>query len=101
VRRARFLKPAEVEANEAVAYFDEQRLGLGDRFEQDLFATVTFVTQHPLTGRSISDLVRHFPLRTFRYHVIYVVDGDEIVIVAVAHQRRRPRYWQHRLATSR
>lgn len=34
--RARFLKPAEIEVDEAIAYFDQQREGLGDRFEQDL-----------------------------------------------------------------
>jgi toxin ParE1/3/4 len=99
--RARFLRVAELEAGEAVAYFDAQREGLGDRFEQDLRSTVTFIAAHPLSGKAISDRVRKFPLRTFRYNIIYVVDRDEIVIVAVAHHRRRPGYWRARLATIR
>jgi plasmid stabilization system protein ParE len=97
--QARFLKPAEAEANEAIAYLDEQRTGLGDRFEQDLLATVTLVSQHPFSGKAISDIVRQLRLRTFPYNIIYVVDGDEIVIVAVAHHRRRPGYWRGRLAS--
>jgi len=36
VRQVRFLRAAQAEADEAVAYFDEQRQGLGDRFEQEL-----------------------------------------------------------------
>ena len=48
--RARFLKAAEFEVDEAIAYFDGQRDGLGDRFEQDLLNTVTFVTEHPFSG---------------------------------------------------
>ena len=99
--RARFLKAAEVEVDEAVAYFDTQRDGLGDRFEQDLQNTVAFVTEHPQSGRAIRGRVRKFRLRTFRYNVIYVIDGDEIIIVAVAHHRRRPGYWRARLATIR
>jgi hypothetical protein len=55
--RARFLKPAESEVDEAVVYFDEQRAGLGDWFEQDLIASVEFVTQHPYSGKPISKQV--------------------------------------------
>ena len=99
--KARFLKPAEVEVGEAVAYFDEQRPGLGDRFEQDLRATLNFIIEHPLSGKSLTKQVRKFGLRTFRYNVIYVADEHEIVIVAVAHHRRRPGYWQSRLALLR
>lgn len=101
MRSARFLKPAEAEVDEAVIYFDEQRPGLGDRFEQDLLATVTFIIEHPLSGKRISEHVRKFRLRTFRYNVIYVIDELEIVIVAVAHHRRRPGYWQSRLTLLR
>ncbi len=99
--RAQFLKAAELEVDEAVAYFDIQRDGLGDRFEQDLQNTVVFVTAHPQSGRVITGRVRKFRLRTFRYNVIYAIDGDEVIIVAVAHHRRRPGYWQARLATIR
>lgn len=99
--RARFLRLAEAEVNEAIAYFDQQREGLGDRFEQDLQTTVVFVTEHPLAGKMLSKRVRRFRLRTFRYNVIYIADDKEIVIVAVAHHRRRPGYWRHRLATIR
>jgi plasmid stabilization system protein ParE len=99
--QARFLSLAEAEVNEAVAYFDEQRPGLGDRFEQDLWAAVSFVSEHPLSGKPLSKLGRKFRLRTFRYNLIYVIGELEIVIVAVAHHRRRPDYWQGRLALLR
>lgn len=99
--RARFLKPAEAEVDEAVTYFDEQRTGLGERFEQDLLATVSFVTTHPFSGKPISKLVRKFPLRTFKYNLVYVLDDEELIIVAVAHHRRRPGYWHGRLVLLR
>ena len=95
--RARFLRPAEAEAEEAVVYFDEQRPGLGDRFEQDLQETLAFVVERPLSGKRLSENVRQTRFRTFRYNLIYVIDGEELIIVAVAHHRRRPGYWLGRI----
>ncbi len=99
--RARFLKPAELEVDEAIEYFDQQREGLGDRFEQDLVETVRFIAERPLTGKPLTALVRKFRLRTFRYNLIYVIDADEVIVVAVAHHSRRPGYWHKRLADVR
>lgn len=99
--RATFLLPAQAEVDEAVAYFDAQHAGLGDRFEADLLATVHSVTERPLSGKLIGGRVRKMRFRTFRYNVIYVPDPDEIVIIAVAHHRRRPGYWHSRLSLVR
>jgi plasmid stabilization system protein ParE len=98
---ARFLKSAQLEVDEAVEYFDGQRDGLGDRFEEDLRITVKALLARPLTGSRLTERVRKFRMRTFRYNVIYVLDDDVAVIVAVAHHRRRPGYWQGRLTLLR
>ncbi|MDP9193255.1 MAG: type II toxin-antitoxin system RelE/ParE family toxin [Acidobacteriota bacterium] len=97
--QARFLKPAEAEVDEAIAYFDSQREDLGARFEKDLLHTITLIAERPLIGRPITKRARKFMLRKFRYNVIYVVDDHEVIIVAVAHHRRRPRYWRSRLVS--
>jgi plasmid stabilization system protein ParE len=39
---------------------------------------------------------RKFVLRRFPFNVFYRPDKTEIVIVAVAHQKRRPGYWASR-----
>ena len=99
--RITFLKPAQAEVDEAVAYFDEQRAGLGDRFEQDLQSTLNFVIEQPTLGKVVGGRVRKMRFRTFRYNLIYIPDPDEIIIVAVAHHRRRPGYWERRLTLIR
>lgn len=33
----------------------------------------------------------------FPHRVLYYLRGGEVVIVAYAHERRRPGYWMHRL----
>jgi toxin ParE1/3/4 len=62
---------------------------------------VTFLVEHPRAGRLISKIIRKFRLCRFRYNVIYAVDGEEIVIVAVAHHRRHPGYWRGRIRPRR
>jgi len=97
VTRVRFLEPAEAEIDEAVAYFDRQIKGLGDRFEREVEATVALITEHPEIGSPLTKRIRKFRVRKFKYKVIYILDGDEIIIIAVAHHKKRPRYWRHRI----
>ena len=41
--------------------------------------------------------MRRLLVKRFPYQLIYRVEGDEIVIYAVAHQKRRPGYWRKRI----
>jgi mRNA-degrading endonuclease RelE of RelBE toxin-antitoxin system len=36
-------------------------------------------------------------LKIFPYRLIYGVDGEEVVVYAVAHVRRKPGYWRKRI----
>ena len=47
-------------------------------------------------GQTTEEIRRHV-LRRFPYTIVYLVDPDEIFIVAVAHTRRLPWYWADRL----
>lgn len=42
--------------------------------------------------------VRAFPVSRFPYTLYAVVRSDELIVVAVAHQKRRPGFWTDRLA---
>jgi len=39
---------------------------------------------------------RVLPLDRFPYSVVYRVRTSELLVIAFAHQRRRPNYWRHR-----
>jgi hypothetical protein len=38
-------------------------------------------------------------MKRFPYDVVFVAGAHEIIVVAVAHHRRRPGYWHGRLPT--
>lgn len=42
-------------------------------------------------------MVRSASVKVFPYRVIYYLTDTSVVIVAYAHNRRKPDYWQHRL----
>ncbi len=45
----------------------------------------------------MSENLRRRILRRFPFELLYAIEAERIVIVAVAHLRRRPRYWQDRI----
>jgi hypothetical protein len=39
---------------------------------------------------------REVPLQRFAFNLIYRIRDDEVIVIAVAHKRRRPGYWRLR-----
>ncbi len=99
----RFHPSAQAEARQAAIHYEREREGLGRRFRAALKRCVEGIEEWPTIGPRIdNDMIeeplRAVPLLTFPYTVIYAV-GKPVVVVAVAHQRRRPFYWKRRIDT--
>lgn len=98
---AEILLAASAEMGEAAAWYDERVSGLGDRFLAEAEATFARIDEAPLEGppwthRRLPDGVRRMFLRSFPFSAVYILE-PRLVIVAVAHARRRPGYWVKRL----
>ena len=96
--KVRFLPPARVELVEAIGYYEAQVSGLGSTFAHEIKAALTRIDQFPTAWQSLSPRTRRYLLRQFPYGVIYAVRDNEIVVVAIAHQHRKPDYWKNRLS---
>ncbi|MGH8280813.1 MAG: type II toxin-antitoxin system RelE/ParE family toxin [Gammaproteobacteria bacterium] len=95
--KLRFLQPASTELTESVAYYEEQLAGLGEIFEQEVSAALSRIQRYPHAWHPLSHRARVFRLKQFPFGVIYEARENEILIVAIAHQHRRPGYWESRL----
>lgn len=95
--KSRFHEAADAELSEAVAYYDDKAPGLGDRFLTEVKAATRAIEQYPEIAPVIDDDVRAKVLGRFPYSLMYVVEAQELYIVAVAHQRKRPGYWADRI----
>ena len=95
--KIRLLKIAQQELDEAVEWYNQQVVGLGLEFLDEFDDSVKLVASFPEISKKILDDIRRFLINRFPYGVIYGIDGDFIVIIAIAHFRRKPNYWIDRL----
>jgi toxin ParE1/3/4 len=89
---------ASDELTAAIRWYEARRPGLGGEFYNRVVdATATLETQ-PDLGRRVGDdpMTRRILVHGFPYQIVYRLRPAEIVIVAVAHLKRRPGYWKNR-----
>ncbi|MEQ8694901.1 MAG: type II toxin-antitoxin system RelE/ParE family toxin [Gammaproteobacteria bacterium] len=94
--KVRFLRPARDELREAIQYLNEQREGLGGEFLVEVRSVVDRIERHPEARAPIRNSLRRCRTRRFKYGLIYEVQGDEILVIAVANLHREPDYWRDR-----
>ena len=88
---------ARLEFREAIAYYEDYHDGLGLEFSREVYASINRIADAPLLWTRLTENSRRFMTRRFPFNIIYqVLDGD-ILIVAIAHQSRKPEYWKSRL----
>jgi plasmid stabilization system protein ParE len=93
----RFLSLAQQEIDDAVWWYNEQADNLGLDFLDELDRAVRLVRNHPLSSTQIEPGIRRCLLVHFPHALIYGIDQETIVVIAVAHLHRQPRYWADRL----
>jgi len=96
MNKVRFLTLAQQEIDDAVAWYNEQVDGLGQEFLDELNRGVRRVAAFPMSCPEIDSGLRRCLLARFPYGLVYSLEGDTIVVVAVAHLHREPRYWVDR-----
>lgn len=77
-------------------YFEKGR-HIAELFERETERAVRLIEEAPQRWPCYLKNYRKFPVRRFPYSVVYVTVGDKIFVLAVAHGRRKPGYWKHRV----
>lgn len=91
------------EFDAALDWYAERSSTVAVAFLDAAEAAITSINEWPNLGRIAgTGTDRISPIRTarikgFPYSIVYLVDGDQLVIIAYPHDRRRPGYWMRRL----
>lgn len=93
----RFLTLAQQEVDEAVVWFEERAEGKGLDFLDELDRVVRLVKTYPYASPEIEPEIRRCLFARFSYSLVYGLDHNTIVVIAVAHTHRAPDYWVDRL----
>ena len=57
------------------------------------------IEQNPQWGRIFEDDTRRRLAHVFPYAVLYSIEPDYLLVIAVMHCHREPGYWRHRVKT--
>ena len=63
---------------EAARIYEEQAVGLGERFLDEVEGCVDLLLDRPYIGRQVGEF-RLFPLRKFPFTLIYALGDDDLV----------------------
>ena len=91
-----FRPEARAELIEAWTWYEEQRPGLGDELEACVEAALGAAARSPDGHQRVYAEVRRVLVKRFPYGVYYSVEGVALLVLAVAHARRKPHYWADR-----
>jgi hypothetical protein len=97
VRQARFLAAARLEYLAEIAYYSKIEPGLGLRFADAVEEATSRALAFPLAGSPSELATRRLLLKSFPFSLIYRVEHQGILVVALAGQARRPGYWRSRI----
>ena len=92
-----FHKLAEKELLDARDYYDELVFGLGRKFILEIEYVLKRIRSNPLEFPVYFNEFRIALLRKFPFPIIFRIDRGRIYILAIAHQKRKPKYYANRL----
>jgi len=104
MRRVRVDAEAARELEEAAAWYDTESPGAGSRLLDAFESALRLLREdHPplvkVPGEAGALGAQPLLLHRFPLEVVVIEDAEAFVVIAVAHQSRRPGYWMQRLGT--
>lgn len=91
--RVIFTRLARQELEAAVRYYELEYSGLGYMFKEEVRKAALRIAAYPQAWSIERGDVRKCLLHKFPYKLMYSVEDNHILVIAVAHQHRKPDYW--------
>jgi plasmid stabilization system protein ParE len=88
-----FSKLASLELEDAIAFYETELAGLGLRFKEEIKSSILRINEHPEAWSIERGEIRKALLHRFPYKILYAIERERIIILAIAHQHRKPNYW--------
>lgn len=85
------------EYREAAVWYANRQQTLALQFIAAIEDAIQRVVETPTRWRVVDEDVRRCLTRVFPYAILYTIEDDFILIVAVMHCSREPDYWRNRV----
>ena len=97
MKRVQLRRIAKRDLREAVAWYRERDPHLAERFLDEVYGVLALLEQFPNIGGRVFGVsgaeTRQLPVDSFPYHVVFKRFAERISVLAIAHDRKRPGYW--------
>lgn len=90
--KVRFLSLADRELADAFDWYEHAQSGLGYALIDEVDRAIHRMAIYPESCQLMGDGLRRALINRFPYGLWYAVEKDELVVYAVAHMHRKPRY---------
>ena len=97
MKRVNLRRIAKHDLREAATWYRKRDPELAARFIDEVYRTLGMLEQFPNVGGPVPGvndaLTRQLPVATFPYQVVFKRFQTRTSVLAIAHERRRPGYW--------
>jgi plasmid stabilization system protein ParE len=91
-----FRAEAERDVFDAALWYEQERAGLGFRFETEVALVLERLADNPLQFPALERGIRRAQVDIFPYAVFFRVDDDIVTVLGVLHLHRHPNAWKRR-----
>ena len=92
-----FLAAARVDFDESFNWYYKRSMGAAISFASAVDEAINMIINDPGRFPSTSGRCRYFALKRYPFRLVFRDEASRVVIVAVAHAKRRPYYWRSRI----
>ena len=92
-----FLEIAEKEFYISQEYYEEQQINLGNKFKSEVYNTLKRIQKFPNMFVKVKKDIRKCIVNKFPFNILYAIEGNNILVIAIAHHHRNPDYWVDRI----
>jgi plasmid stabilization system protein ParE len=96
-RELEYLEEALEDAEAAARWYAERSASAAAGFSDEIDLAESAIAQFPEAWPTFEHGTRRYLLRRYPFSLVYQVQDNRILIIAVAHGHRRPGYWKSRL----
>lgn len=96
-KELRFHPEARIEFRESAYLYRERNPQIAVTFRVSVSDGVRRILQSPLQCPQYLFGTRRCVLHTFPFSIVYLEQPETVIVIAVAHHKRRPGYWKSRL----
>jgi plasmid stabilization system protein ParE len=97
MRKILILPFAEQDIKDSVSHYKDQGHGLEKHFLKVIDQAFRIISENPSYFPYVKKRIRKFVIKGFPFCIFYIVQEEDIYILAVFHNKRNPKNWKSRI----